>query len=71
MDKDETNGGWIEWRMLIFAEIERHEDNIADHVVRISKVEMSVAKLNLIAAIFGAFGGIVAAGIVQLVLRGG
>lgn len=70
MDKDETDGGWIEWRRLIFSEIERHGDDLGDHVKRISKVEMSVAKLNLIAAIFGAVGGIVAAGIVQLMLMG-
>lgn len=70
MNKDIDESSWVEWRRLIFSEIERHEIDIKGHVDRITKVELSVAKLQLIATISGAIGGICAAGIIQLFLKG-
>lgn len=68
---DESSGDWSEWRRLIFHEMQRHDGELASMGGRTTKVEMSVAKLNLLAAIFGAIGGIAATAVVQIIIAGG
>ncbi len=67
---DSDSGDWKEWRRLIFHELQRHNDELSAFCGRVSTVEMSVAKLNLLAAIFGALGGILVTIITQVIIAG-
>ena len=67
---DSNDGEWKEWRRLIFHEIQRQNEDANSISVRVGKVEMSVAKLNLLAAIFGSIGGVLATFLVQMFIGG-
>lgn len=68
MLKDLDKGEWSEWRQLVFSELQRHDNTLSIHDNRVVKMEISVAKLNMVAAIFGAIGGIVITIVAQVIV---
>ena len=62
------DGGWVEWRRLILSEIKRLNEGQERSARTIVILQNDVTKLNLLAAIFGAIGGILATLTVQIVM---
>ena len=68
MNGDESNDGeWKEWRRLIIHELKRLNKTQEESQKTIVGLQNSVSRLNLLAAGFGAFGGIIATILLQMV----
>lgn len=66
-DEIGENGGWIEWRNHVLAEIRRINKNVVKLAESDTNIRVDIGKLKLCAAIWGACAGVIGTLVVMLV----